>query len=56
MTDKQEILKVQGKDLQTVTELLKVDENNDPLVGAILQVLKADGTLVGRVGVNRQST
>ena len=46
VTDKQEILKVKGKDLQTVTELLKVDENNDPLVGATLQVLKADGTLV----------
>ena len=27
VTDKQEILKVQGKDLLTVTELLKVDEN-----------------------------
>ena len=46
VTDKQEILKVQGKDLLTVTELLKVDENNDPLEGATLQVLKADGTLV----------
>ncbi|MTH20777.1 LPXTG cell wall anchor domain-containing protein [Turicibacter sanguinis] len=46
VTDKQEILKVKGKDLQTVTELLKVDENNDPLVGATLQVLTKDGVLV----------
>ena len=46
VTDKQEILKVQGQDLQTVTELLKVDQDGNPLVGATLQVLKKDGTLV----------
>ena len=46
VTDKQEILKVQGQDLLTSVGILKVDENNDPLVGATLQVLKADGTLV----------
>ena len=46
VTDMPRTLMVQGRDLQTVTELLKVDENNDPLVGATLQVLKADGTLV----------
>ncbi len=46
VTDKAQTLEVQGQDLQTVTELLKVDENNNPLVGATLQVLKKDGTLV----------
>ena len=46
VTDKQEILKVQGKDLPTVTELLKVDQDGNPLVGAVLQVLTKDGQVV----------
>ncbi len=35
VTDKAQTLKVQGQDLQTVTELLKVDQNGNPLAGAI---------------------
>ena len=46
VTDKPVVLKVQGQDLQTVTELLKVDENGNPLVGATLQVLTKDGAVV----------
>ena len=46
VTDKQEILKIQGQDLLTSVGILKVDENGDPLVGATLQVLTKDGVLV----------
>ncbi len=46
VTDKQEILKVQGVDLPTYVSILKVDENHKPLVGAILQVLTKDGQVV----------
>ena len=33
VTDEAKTVVVQGQDLPTVTELLKVDENNNPLVG-----------------------
>ncbi|MEE0426309.1 MAG: SpaA isopeptide-forming pilin-related protein, partial [Turicibacter sp.] len=46
VTDEAKTVVVQGQDLPTVTELLKVDENGNPLVGATLQVLTKDGTLV----------
>ena len=46
VTDEAKTVVVQGQDLPTVTELLKVDENGNPLVGATLQVLTKDGKLV----------